>query len=303
MLTSLFRVIKFAFQDFFRNFWLSVVTLTILVLALFTINLLIIFNLIANSAISSVEQRIDINVYFLPEIKEEQVINVSNYLESLMEVKEVDYISRDQALLNFKERHKDEPKIIESLEQLDDNPLGSSLVIKAKSRDSYEKILTNLEDEQYENMIERKEIDDHRAVITKITNIIDKVNMAVIIVAIIFTIIAISIIFNAIRIAIYTHRDEIIAMKLIGATDWFVITPYLLQGVIFALLSVIITIIIIFPMIGFVQPHISTFLDTQFDLVAYFQNNLLFLFGLQFLAAVVINLISSYWAVHRYVRV
>jgi len=303
MLTSTFRVIKFAFQDFFRNFWLSFVTLTILILALFSINLLIIFNVVAKSAIIAIENKIDISVYFKPSISEDQVKNVQRYLQGISQVKEVQYISQDQALENFKAKHQDNPKILESLKEIEQNPLGASLVIKAKSTDQYTLILEQLEDPQYSNLIESKNFDDHKTVINRITSITEKVNYGVFVIALIFTIISILIIFNAIRMAIYTHREEIMAMKLVGATNWFVRAPYLLQGVIFSFLAVIITIIIIYPLLGFVQPYLSLLLESDFNIVKYFNQNFGLIFGLEFLGAIVINLLSSYWAINRYVRV
>ena len=303
MLTSTFRVIKFAFQDFFRNFWLSFVTLTILILALFSINLLIIFNVVAKSAIIAIENKIDISVYFKPSISEDQVKNVQRYLQGISQVKEVQYISQDQALENFKAKHQDNPKILESLKEIEQNPLGASLVIKAKSTDQYTLILEQLVDPQYSNLIESKNFDDHKTVINRITSITEKVNYGVFVIALIFTIISILIIFNAIRMAIYTHREEIMAMKLVGATNWFVRAPYLLQGVIFSFLAVIITIIIIYPLLGFVQPYLSLLLESDFNIVKYFNQNFGLIFGLEFLGAIVINLLSSYWAINRYVRV
>lgn len=303
MFTTTLRVVKFAWQDFFRNFWLSFVTLTILVLALFLINLLIVFNVIANSAIDSVEDKIDINVYFKPEIKEEQVQNVQRYLESLIEVAQVKYISKDQAIINFRAKHKDNPKILESLDEIGQNPLGASLIIKAKTTLDYPVILLNMEDPQYNNLIESKDFEDHRQIINRITGITKRVNTAVMIIALIFTLISILIISNAIRMAIYTHRDEIVAMKLVGATDWFVRAPFLLQGIIFAFLSVIISITIIYPLLGFIQPYLTLILESEFNLITYFNQNFLLIFGLQFLGAIIINLLSSFWAVNRYLRV
>jgi len=303
MLTSVFRVIKFSLQDFFRNFWLSFVTLTILILALFSINLLIIFNVVAKSAITAIENKIDISVYFKPSISGDQVKNVQRYLQGISQVKEVQYISQDQALENFKTKHQDNPKILESLKEIEQNPLGASLVIKAKSTDQYTLILEQLEDPQYSNLIESKNFDDHKTVINRITSITEKVNYGVFVIALIFTIISILIIFNAIRMAIYTHREEIMAMKLVGATNWFVRAPYLLQGVIFSFLAVIITIIIIYPLLGFVQPYLSLLLESDFNIVKYFNQNFGLIFGLEFLGAIVINLLSSYWAINRYVRV
>lgn len=303
MFTSIYRVIKFSFQDFFRNFWLSLVTLTILVLALFMVNLLLIFNLVTKTAIASVENKVDINVYFKPQIAEDQVQNVQKYLQGLDQVKEVDYISKDQALANFKEKHKDDPKILESLNEIQANPLGASLVVKAKNSADYPAILQTLQSPQYDNLIESKDFEDHRAVIDRINGITSKVSKAVIVVAALFALISILIIFNAIRMAIYTHREEIIAMKLIGATNSFVEMPFLLQGVIFAMLSLIIVILILYPLLGFVRPYLQLIISSDFDIVAYFNQNFFKIFGLELLGAILLNLISSYVAVKRYVKV
>jgi cell division transport system permease protein len=303
MFTSIIRVIKFAFQDFFRNFWLSVVTLTILVLALFTVNLLIVFQLITKTAVSSIENKVDINVYFKPDISEDQVQNVQKYLQTLAQVKEVDFISKEQALANFKENHKDDPKILQSLDEISANPLGASLVVKAKNSADYPVILDNLQTPQYNNLIESKDFEDHKAVIERINGITNKVSSGVILIAIIFALISILIIFNAIRMAIYTHREEIMAMKLIGATDWFVEMPFLLQGVIFAVLSLLISILILYPLLGFIRPYLQVALEGDFNIVNYFNQNFLVIFGSELLIAIFINLVSSLVAVKKYMKV
>jgi cell division transport system permease protein len=303
MFFAALRAVKFAFQDFFRNFWLSFVTLTILVLALFAINLLIIFNLIADSAISSIENKIDISIYFKANIEEDQVQNVQRYLQSLAQVKEVRFVSKDEALELFKQKHQDEPKIIESLEELNNNPLGASLIIKANNTNDYPVILENIQDPQYDTLIESKDFDDHRQVIERIDGIIQKVNRGVIIIAVIFTLISILIISNAIRMAIYTHRDEISAMKLVGATNWFVRAPFLLQGIIFAFFSVLFIIIIVYPLLGFIQPYLRIILENDFNIIQYFNANFVYIFGLELLGSIVLNLFSSFWAVNKYLRV
>jgi cell division transport system permease protein len=279
------------------------VTLTILVLALFSINLLVIFNLIAQAALGAIEDKINISVYFKPEISADQVQMIKNYLQSLNQVKDVAYISKEAALENFKNRHKDEPAILESLSELNKNPLGASLIVTAKSTTDYPQILQYLSDPRYDSLIDSKNFDDHKLVIERIGGITQKVNAGVVAIALIFLIIALLIIFNTIRMAIYTHRDEIMAMKLLGAQNWFVEAPFLLEGVIFALLSVVITIIIVYPLLGVIQPYISSLLETNFNLIDYFRQNFFAIFGLEFLGAILINLMSSYWAVSKYVKV
>lgn len=304
MFASTHRVLKFAFQDFFRNFWLSLVTLTIVVLALLSINMLIIFNTVAAYAISSIEDTIDITVYFKPEVTDQQVAQTQEYLRLLSQVDTVTLIGKDDALALFKEKHKDNEKIMKSLEEIQTNPLGSSLVVKAKTPDAYPAILERLQDEQYAQLIDDKDFDDHRTVIGKVTGITGKINAGVTVVALIFSLISIMIIFNTIRVAIYTHRDEIRAMKLVGATDMFVRAPFLLESTIFSVLALLITIAIIYPFLGFIQPYLSELLGSpQYNIVNEFNANAATIFGYQFLGVVTINIISSAVAVGKYLRV
>ena len=116
MFVNLFRVIKFSLQDFVRNFWLSVATIIILVLTLISINFLITLNFITNATLDEVKAKIDVSLYFKSDVPESQIGNVKSYLLSLPEVSEVTYITPEEALENFKEKHKDEPDILESLE-------------------------------------------------------------------------------------------------------------------------------------------------------------------------------------------
>lgn len=304
MFASFLRIIKFSFQDLGRNVWLTFVTLTLLVLALVSVNLLLIFNVLANNAIDLVENKIDISLYFKPGIEESQVLNVKEYIENFNEVAGVDYISRDIALNQFEEKHRNNQKIIESLKEIGDNPLGAALVIRANNSQDYPKILERLGGPEYTNLIEEQDFDDHKTVIARITNITDKVSKAGIIIALIFTLISILIIYNAIRVAIYTHREEIRAMKLVGSTNWYIQAPFILEGIIYAVIACVVTISLFYPFLGFIQPYISVFYEgSNFDIVNYFNNNFYQIFGYQLLGAVVLNIICSGIAVRKYLDI
>src|SRR5574343_2108155 len=132
MVILLSRVIKYGIQNFWRNGLLSSATIAVMVLALVVFSSLIIFGSAANTTIRSLQEKIDISVYFKTAAEENQIIVLKNSLEELEEVKAVEYVSRDQALEAFKEKHKDDPAVIQSLEELGDNPLSASLNVRAK---------------------------------------------------------------------------------------------------------------------------------------------------------------------------
>jgi len=304
MFVSIFRVLKFAFQDFWRNIWLSIITITIIVLTLFTINFLIGFNVITDKAIKSVEDKIDVSVYFNSDVGETEAHSVESYLLSLPQVKDVLYISKEEALQSFKERHKNDPKIVESLKELDSNPLGTTLIIKAYKPADYPDIIKALDEAKYNKLISEKDFDDHKVIINRINSITDKVQTVTLGIIIFFSLVAILIVFNTIRIAIYTHREEIGIMKLVGASNWFIRSPFLIEGIIYSLIACAITFAFIYPVLNFIQPYISGFFqDSNFNLAYYFKNNFVKIFGWELLLVIVLNILSSYWAMRKYLKV
>lgn len=303
MFSSPFRIIKFAFQNFYRNFWLAVVTITILVVTLFSITALIILNVISAQAVKSVEDKIDISVYFKTDAEDMQIIKTRSELLSLNEIKEVNLIDREQAMDFFKERHKNDSTILESIEILKENPFNSVLVIKAKNSKNYPEILKVLEKEEYNKIIEKKDFSDHKIIISKISAIKTKIEKIGLFVIAFFALIAALIVFNTVRIAIYTHRNEIKIMKLVGATNWFIRAPFLVEEFFYAIISCLILIAVFYPAINFLQPHLNYFLEYDFDLISYFKANFVLIFGLEFFAIIIINALSSFVAMKKYLKV
>ena len=163
MLVSLFRLLKIAFQSFYRNIWLSFATLTVIILSLISVNVLIILNIFTNASIDSVKEKIDISVYLKPNITEDQAYAVKTKIESLDKVEKVLYVSADQALINFKKRHLSDDVLMESIDELDNNPLGITFIIKAKNTNDYPSILLKIEGKEfteYSNWIADKDFNN-----------------------------------------------------------------------------------------------------------------------------------------------
>lgn len=310
MLISFFRLIKLAIQNFCRNIWLSIVTVTIIVLALFAINVLVVLNVLTDVAIKSLGEKIDISLYFRPEVALDQVFTVKAKIETFANVKAVNCISPDEALNEFTRRHQDNKLLLDSLNELDGNPLGATLIIKAGKLADYQAILANIQGpdfQEYANFIQETDFNDYKAIITKLNNFASKVRTIGLAVIIIFLLITILITFNTIRVAIYTHREEISIMRLVGATSWFISGPFLAESALYGLLAWGVTMGLIFPLLNFVRPHVATFLELEtaggFDLIVYFQENFLSIFGFQLALIVLLAMISSSIAIRKYLRV
>lgn len=301
---SFYRALKFAWQSFFRNFWLSAATLLILILTLFSISLLGTINFVGDRAIKSVKEKIDLSVYFYPEVAEKEVQAVQAKLQTLEAVNNVEYIPKEQALEAFKERHKDDPVIQETLEILDDNPLGATLVVHLSDINKSKDVIQALSDPAYSKLIDTKDFEDYQTVIRRLTNLTDRVYQLALIISLIFGVIAVLVIFNTIRITIYTHREEISIMRLVGATAWFIRGPFILESIIYALLATLITTILLFPFFNLISPQVATFFQGfDLNLAAYFTNHFLEIFGLQLIVALVLSTLSSMIAIGRHLKV
>lgn len=309
MFSLFFRLLNITFKNFFRNIWLSIVTLSIVILSLLSINILITLNILTREAIKIVKDKVDISIYFKPEISEDQVYAFKSKVTALDAVKEAKYISSDEALEMFKIRHQNNSLLMDSLGELADNPLGAALVIKARDTDDYIDILADVEAQEfneYANWIQEKNFNNYKLIIEKLNKITSRIHFIGAVVTALFLFITVLIIFNSIRVAIYTHREEIGIMRLVGATSWFVRGPFLIESVLYGLFAWLIATAIFYPLLKLIQPYLSQFLSAGangFDIINYFNSRFLELFGWQLSFIILLSMISSSIAIRRYLKV
>lgn len=301
---SFFRIIRFAMQSMMRNFWLSFVTVSVFVLTLMTVNSVIILNVLANASVKSVEGRVQVTVYFTSDSTADTVKNVQSYLLGLSQVREVSYVTAEEAILAFKATHRNDPVILAALEEVDGNPLGQALKIRAYNAGDFPFILEALETPEYKSYIKEKNYDNYESALRVLSDFSEKVRLGFLILALFFGFIAILIVFNTIRVAIYVHRDEIGIMKLVGANDWFVRGPFLFESIFYALIATGIMAGIIAGTLSFANPYIIAFFQgVDVDLVAYYATNAVPMFGAQFGILAILGLGTTAFAMRRYLRV
>lgn len=304
MFANIIRVLNFGLQNFWRNIWLSVVTVTIISLSLFSVSTLGVLTVLSNQALSRLEEKIDIAVYLKPELKAEQVQVVKDDAGKINGVKSIDLVTPEQALVNFREREKDNPLIAESLLLLGKNPLGASLIIKASTQGGYQNILQELKTQRFMQYIQDAHLDDYGRVISSVQNITGKIKNMAGIVSLLFILITLLMVFNTIRINIYTHREEIGIMRLVGASSWFIRAPFWVESVIYALLATLVTAVIFFPLLSLIQPYVAAFFNGfSFDLIGYFKDRSWWFFGTQFIGAILLNILASTIAMRKYLKV
>ncbi|MFQ5753362.1 MAG: cell division protein FtsX [bacterium] len=272
-----------------------------MVLALFVFGGLIIFDVIADHAVTSIEDKIDVSVYFHTTTSEDRILEVKQSLESLAEVKNVEYISRDRALEIFREAHSDDPVISQGLNELDENPLEASLNVKARKPDQYASIAAYLESPNLETYIDSVSYSENKVVIDRLTAIVNNVNRGGLAITVILAAIAGLIVFNTIRIAIHSNREEINVMRLVGASNALVRGPSMVEGIVSGFLGAIISLIILAPVVYVVSPQLEVFVPSL-NIFQYFYTHLPQLLLYQLLFGMGIGGLSSFVAVRRYLH-
>ncbi len=300
---SFLRIIKFALQDIGRNFSLSFMTVFILILMLLSINVLWSLDLITKQAVSSVKQQIDVSFYFAVDAKNQDVEDIKKYIGSFTEVTEVKVLSKDDVLKTFKERYKNQTETMQALEELGTNPFGPTMIVKTKEPKDYAKITKALDAPEYKKIIESKSFDQHEAAISRLQNITNRIEKIGFGLTALFVIIAFLIIFNTVRVAIQTQKMEISIKRLVGASNWFIRGPYLIESIIFTIISVAATIGVVFFSLGWLDPYLSVVLPQGFTLTNYYKSHIFFLFGIQAVAVFLLTALSSGLAMRRQLKI
>jgi len=302
------RITKSGVQNFFRNGFVSFSSVVVMTITLFIIISVILLGGFLNYSLEQVKNKVDVNVYFITNVEESDVLSVKKSLEALPEVSSVEYVSSDQALVNFKAKHQGDNLTLQALDELGENPLGATLNIKAKDPSQYAGIAKYLDNMSSgvlssggTSIIDKVNYSQNKVVIDRLTEIVNSSNMIGVWFAIIFIFISIIVTFNTIRLAIFMSRDEISVMRLVGASNSYVKGPFVISGVLCGVISAVV-ILIFFAILTFVINHYYGSYFVGFNLFGYYINHFLQIFGTIVGSGIVFGSFASYLAVHKYLR-
>ena len=301
MFTIISRIFHFGFKNFWRNGWLTTVTVVIMTLALLVFAWLIFFGVVTSRAAASIEDKIDISVYFNTNTAEDEILNIQQSLEGLAQVQSVDYISRDQALSNFKDNHSSDQTITQAVNELDSNPLEASLNIKAKNPSEYGAIADYLNSSDLSQYIDSVSYTQNQSIIDRLAHIVKTVEVGGVIMMIVFALLAGLVVFNTIRLAIYANREEIGIMRVVGASNALVRGPYVVEGMLCGAIATIVALIISAPILFAINPYLNIFIPNM-NLFQYFVSHIVELFVYLLLFAIALGGASSFIAVRRYLK-
>ncbi len=270
------------------------------------------FSFIANATFSNTIQqitdKIDISVYLKDNVAADDVVRgqLIEDLKAIPNVREVRYISKEEALEIYKEANRDNIDLLLAISQTD-NPLPASLQIKPVDPNKIDEIKAFLEKSEIQALQsdETSYSGDRKEAIDKISQATAFMRRAGIAGIILFTFVSILIIFNTIRMAIFNRRDELQIMRLLGASTWFIRGPFVVETVLYGVFSAIISVaicnaIFVASSTAFEASSLGV-LDIKFA-SDYFAANFWAILTLQLGIGILIGAASSAIATRRYLK-
>lgn len=297
------RIMKAAWKNFTRNIWLALTTVFVLVLALLSVNVLVGVNVLLTNAVQILEDKVDVSVYFKPGTPQAVLDQAKFFMASLSQVRSSELLTADQALEAFKVRHANDPKILAALAELDQNPLGGTLVLKAKKTSDYPFLLEALQNPQFGYAIESKNYDDHADTIQRVREISSSIRVFGYGLVAIFALFSILLVVNTIRVAIYTQREEIGVMRLVGASSAYVRWPFVIEGILLALFALAIAGGAVFMSAVYLDPQLASAFDgASPGLVGYFESHAVLIALFEGGALALLVGLSSWVAAGKYLK-
>lgn len=296
------RILHTGWTNFRRNSYVSLGTTGVMTLVLLVFLCLIAVNFLASSVVSSLEQKVDISAYFKTDATEDEIMKIKADLLELAEVQSVGYVSQEQALEDFKERHAGDALIQESLAELDVNPLQASLNIKAKDSSQYAAIVKSLESNALRTFIDKINYYENEKVISRIHGISQALENWGFLATLVLACIAVLVTFNTIRLTIYSQKQEIEIMRLVGGSNWHIRAPYLVEGGLYGSFAALVALAVFYPAVFAMSPKVAVLMPGV-ALAGYFVGHAPQFIVLIWVAGILLGIVSSIIAMRKFLHI
>ncbi len=298
------RIIQAGTRNFMRNAWLSTAATAVMTVTLAIVLFSFVSNAALTSTIKNVTDKIDVSVFLKDTVTLDQINTFKAKLASDDNVDSVHYTSKSDALAEYRKQHTDDKRLLEAISETD-NPLPASLQIKAKDPKKLDSIIAVVNQPVNKDLLDPTApptyTGDRKATIDRIVRISSFFKMAGLVMSVVFLVISTLIIFNTIRMAIFTRRDEIEIMKLVGATKWFIRGPFLFEAALYGIIAAIIATSLTYAALLGGGPKLGGYINVQ-GIMDAFRHNPLIVIGGEIIVGVFIGIFSSLLAMSRYLK-
>ena len=299
------RMFRSGILNFVRNGMVSLASVLIMTITLSVITGVVLFEHVLETTLVNVETKVDVTVYFVPGADEDAIASLKNQVDVLPQVAQTQYISEKDALADFRDRHQNDQTTLQALDELDTNPIGAMLNIRAKDISQYESISKFFNDGTTLDSSSQSIIDHvsyNKSEIDVIHSILVKGRTLGFALALVLMILSVLITFNTIRLAIYFSREEISVMRLVGGSKTQVHGPFFIEGALYGIVATVVTLIIFLPVTYWFGIHMTDFFQ-GINLFTYYTHNILEFLVIVLVFGVGLGALSSALASRKYLKV
>jgi cell division transport system permease protein len=294
-------------KNFARGGAVSAATVLIMTVTLAIIASLIFLSALLTYTLTVISDKVDVAVYFVTTAAEADILAVKDQLEKLPQVASVSYTSADEALIAFRERHATDQLTLQALNELGGNPLDASLEVRAKDPSQYESIVKFLEaspalSTEGRSIVDRINYAQNKEIIDRLSLAIQATREIGFAVIVLFALASILIAFATVRLAIYTAKEEIAVMRLVGASNIYIQGPFVVTGVITGIIASLMVIALLWPATWYAGIKTAGWFG-GFDVAGYYAENFWFIFLILILSGVLLGAVASVLAINRYLKV
>jgi cell division transport system permease protein len=301
------RALVSGWKNFARGGAVSAATVLIMTVTLSIIGGLIFLSALLSFTLTTIKEKVDVSVYFVTTANEAEIMTVKDQLEKLPQVANVTYTSAAEALTAFRGRHASDQLTLQALDELGGNPLDASLQIQAHDPSEYESIVSFLEASPAlsvggTSIVDRINYAQNKEVIDRLSLAIQATREVGLIVVILFAIASILIAFATVRLAIYTAKDEIGVMRLVGASNTYIQWPFIITGIITGMSAAAAVLLLLWPVTWYAGEKTVGWFG-GFNVATYYGSHFPFIFLVLVASGVVLGAIASVFAIRKYLTV
>jgi cell division transport system permease protein len=300
---TLWRMFKTGFRNLFRNAWLSIAATAIMVVTLVIVAFFAFSALFLQNQLAAVREKIDLTIFLKDEATPDQVKQLQANIQTIENVKEVKYVSKTDALERLRSSSKDGEQLAKTATEIG-NPLPASLEVRTETLDNLDSLNTQIKADSAAAIVASTSNDDsdvRRKVVDRIVSISQGVSRVGTVISVSFLLISLMIIFNTIRMAIFTRREEIEIMKLVGATNWYIRGPFLIEGAMYGIIGATIAMAITLPLINVARPLFTSYFNAS-DVVTFVTDRIFLVTLAMYTLGIVIGMLSSFLAISRHLK-
>lgn len=260
---------------------------------MFIFNVVMVLNILTESSIDKLGQKVDLIIYISDEAGTYEVTQILNNLKALPVVKDAEYTNKETALAEFLQSYpeKSDPFTEYGL----DNPLPSNIRIVTEQPADQQIVLEYIKNSSYKNyFLDIESSKENQEIVNKLVSLTNFAKKLILGVIVTFVFGSLLIIINAIHLSIFTRKTEIQIMQLVGAKPYMIMTPFIFEGAIYSIIAVLFSTALLFLfLVGSNLTNIVNFNESF---------NPFILFGLEFLGSLIIGIASSGIALNYYLK-